>query len=159
MRLSRFSPITSSEDCFSILEYIDKQLGELSNLVLGETPPVNTLKIFAHYEDEYGRLRQWVDTLGPREDDLVSSTSYYVKPSSPVRVNQDLVDYIGIRVADPYRGQVGCGDFAVDDFDAFKSKYLGKSPFLREMPHQTFEMLELFHPDSDVLGYIVREEQ
>lgn len=156
MKLYRFSPINNTEDCLSALRYIDEKLRELAGLILDERLPINTLKIFAHYEDEYQYLRQWVDSVGQAKPEG-SSTSYYVKPNEPMAVNDDPIEYIGIRVADPYRAQVGCGDFVVSNYKEFKAKYLGKSDFIREVPHQKYQMLELFHPDIDVLGYIVKE--
>ncbi len=154
MQLYRFSPIKSAEEGFESLEYIDLKLKELSTLTLGESQPINTLKIFAHYEDEFLFLKGWVNTLG--KNDGTSTPSYYVKTSKPTQVNDDLIDYIGIRTPDPYRSQVGCGDYVVDDYEAFKEKHLGNLPYLREIDHPTYEMLELFHPDIDVLGYIVK---
>ncbi|MCA9337335.1 hypothetical protein KC951_01350 [Candidatus Saccharibacteria bacterium] len=156
MKLYRFSPIKSADTCTEVLEHIQKGLRELSELVLEESLPINTLKIFAHYEDEYKFLKQWVDSIGEAKDEG-SSTSYYVEPSEAMTVNNDPIEYVGIRVPDPYRAQVGCGDYVVDSFDKFKTKYLGKSPFIREVAHPKYEMLELFHPDIDVLGYIVKE--
>jgi len=156
MKLYRFSPIEDNETCLETLSYIDEKLRELSSIVLEEKLPINTLKIFAHYDNEYSFLRQWIDSIGSAQDES-SKTSYYIEPSSPMIVNNDPIEYVGIRVVDPYRGQVGCGDFVVNNFDEFKEKYLGKSEFIREVPHQKYEMLELFHPDIDVLGYIVKE--
>ena len=155
MKLYRFSPIQSSEACKKALEYIDLKLRELSRLTISENLPVNTLKIFAHYPDEYQFLRSWVTTLGNAEPQN-SPTSYYVRPASSMVVNLDPIEYVGIRVPDPYRGQVGCGDFVVSNFKKFKSKY-GTSQFVRPVAHQKYDMLELFHPEIDVLGYIVRE--
>ena len=156
MKIYRYSPIKSTETCLESLQYIDEKLRELSAVVLDEQLPINTLKIFAHYEDEYTFLRNWVDTLGKNEDEG-SATSYYIKLTKPMTVNDDPIEYVGIRVPDPYRSQVGCGDFVVDNFEEFKAKYVGKSSFVREVPHQKYQMLELFHPDIDVLGYIVKE--
>ena len=156
MKLYRFSPISTDQSAQVALEYIDEQLRKLSELVIEEYLPVNTLKIFAHYEEEYMFLKEWADCLGENEDDG-SSTSYYVKPSTPMTGNKDPIEYVGIRVPDPYRAQVGCGDYVVGNFDEFKEKYLGKSPYIRQVSHQKYEMLELFHPDIDVLGYIVKE--
>ena len=155
MKLYRFSPIKSSEECELALQHIQKGLRELSELALEESLPINTLKIFAHYEDEHKFLKQWVDSIGEAKDEG-SSTSYYVEPSKQMTVNNDPIEYVGIRVADPYRSQVGCGDYVVSNFDELKAKYLGKSPCIREVPHEKYEMLELFHPDIDVLGYIVK---
>jgi len=156
MKLYRFSPLQDDSACNEALAYIDEKLRELSQLVFEEDLPVNTLKIFAHYDDEYTFLKQWIDTIGNNEE-ADSSTSYYVKPNEPMVVNNDSIEYVGIRVPDPYRAQVGCGDYVVSNFDEFKAKYLGKSPYIREVAHHKYQMLELFHPDIDVLGYIVKE--
>lgn len=156
MKLYRFSPIQNNEDCLKALGYIQEQLRALSKLVIDEGLPINTLKIFAHYEDEYKFLKGWIDSIGSNEDEG-SSTSYYIRPHKPIAINDDPIKYLGIRVPDPYRAQVGCGDYVVGNFDDFKAKYLGNSPYIREVSHQKYEMLELFHPDLDVLGYIVKE--
>ena len=151
----RFSPIKNSKRCDEALKYIEENLRQLSELVLEVKLPINTLKVFAHYQDEYDFLKSWVDSLGAQKDDN-SATSYYVCPNPPFDVNGSSIECIGIRVPDPYRPQVGCGDFVIDNFEEFIAKYLGKSPFIREVSHARYKMLELFHPDIDVLGYIVK---
>lgn len=125
-------------------------------MVLEEKLSINTLKLFAHYKDEYEFLLAWVNSLGVNEDEP-SQTSYYVKPNQPLKIQGEPVEFVGLRVPDPYRSQVGCGDYVVSNFAFFKHKYLGKSEFIREVTHPQYEMLELFHPDIDVLGYIVKE--
>ncbi|MDL2363041.1 MAG: hypothetical protein QFB86_01505 [Patescibacteria group bacterium] len=156
MQLYRFSPLKTAEECLQVFDYIDERLRELSSLVIEEKPPVNTLKIFAHYQDEYVFIKNWVDSVGKSEDGG-SSTSYYVKPFRPMTIHDDPIEYVGIRVPDPYRAHVGCGDYVVENYEEFKAKYLGNSPYTREVPHEKYEMLELYHPDIDVLGYIVKE--
>lgn len=156
MKLYRFSPISSEQKCQQALEYIAEQLRGLSAKVMDESPPINTLKIFAHYSDEYALLKNWADSLGEHDDDG-SKTSYYVKPIKPMTVAGEPIEYVGIRTPDPYRAQVGCGDYVVGNYDELKKKYLGNSPWIREVEHLRYEMLELFHPDIDVLGYIVKE--
>lgn len=156
MQLYRFSPIKTDKECQEALAYIDEKLRELSSMVIQESPPVNTLKIFAHFEDEYVFIKNWVDSIGENADET-SPTSYYVRPFEAMTVNNDPIEYVGIRVPDPYRAQVGCGDYVVDNYEEFKAKYLGNSPYIREVPHPKYEMLELFHPDIDVLGYIVKQ--
>ena len=156
MKLYRFSPIQNTEACLRSLRYIDEKLRELSSLIVDEQLPINTLKIFAHYDSEYAFLENWVNSLGMSEDEG-SSTSYYVRPTQAMTINSDPIEYVGIRVPDPYRSQVGCGDFVVRNFEKLRKKYLGASPFIREIQHQKYQMLELFHPDMDVLGYIVKD--
>ncbi|HMM62122.1 MAG TPA: hypothetical protein PKC86_01030 [Candidatus Saccharibacteria bacterium] len=154
MKLYRFSPIKSVDECNEALEYLDTQLKKLTNEVIGESLPVNSLKIFAHYGDEHAFLLQWIDSIGKNEES--SSTSYYVQTQQPININGDLISTIGIRTPDPYRSHVGCGDLSVEDYDNFKDEFLNKSPFIREIQHPSYEMLELFHPDFDVLGYVVK---
>lgn len=132
MQLYRFSPLQNNEACTKALEYIDEKLRELSALVLDEHLPINTLKIFAHYTEEYEFLKQWANAIGTCEDEG-SSTSYYVKPHQPMIIRDDPIEFVGIRVPDPYRAQVGCGDYVVPNFEEFKTKYLGRSPYIREV--------------------------
>jgi len=155
MQLYRFSPITNDEQCSEALLYINAQLGMLIKVAIQTDLPIDTLKIFAHYDAEYTFLRKWIVTIG--ENDGTSEPSYYVKPTKPIEINDSRISLIGMRRPDPYRSQVGCGDYVVEDYNAFKSTYLGKSPFIREIAHPKFEMLEVFHPDFDVLGYIAKD--
>ena len=155
MNLYRYSPLKQSSECLEVLSYIDEQLKKLAEVVLGSQLPINTLKIFSHYDDEFAFLKQWIDSQG--DNDGTTTPSYYVRLSQPLTINNDKVDYIGIRTPDPYRSQVGCGDFVVDDYEAFRTHYLGSTPFVREIQHPKYEMLELFHPDFDVLGYVVKD--
>lgn len=155
MSLYRFSPIKTEASATAALEYVHDNLRELSSLVLKEHLSIKTLKIFAHYQEEYNFLYDWSHAIG-KQDKESSATSLYVEPYSPLVIKDEPIEYIGIRVPDPYRSQVGCGDFEVEDFEYFKDKYLGKSPYIREIEHSTYTMLEIFHPDFDVLAYIVK---
>ncbi len=156
MQLYRFSPIKTDEDIQASLKYIQQELRRLSALVMDEVLPINTLKIFAHYDEEYDYLKKWIDRIGD-VDDASSETSYYVAPKTTIKINEDPIEFVGIRKPDPYRSHVGCGDYVVPNFEELKDKYLGSSPYIRQVPHAKYEMLELFHPDIDVLGYIVKE--
>jgi hypothetical protein len=154
MKLYRFSPIRNEKTAHEALAYIHDSLRKLSDLVLEEKLPINTLKLFAHYNDEYKFLLDWINNQGTRENEP-SQTSYYVKPDKSLQIHDDSVDFIGLRTPDPYRAQVGCGDFVVPNFNLFEDKYLNKSKWVRKVEHPKYEMLELFHPDIDVLGYVI----
>lgn len=149
MKLYRFSPIEEEAGFKEALEYVVTQLQKLSEELLGEALPLKTVKLFAHYPDEYEYLHQLVSSLGPK-DPLSSDTSFYVE--TDMKVAGVDVTCLGLRVVDPYRMQVGCGDLGVDDWREFKTKYHSKAPFIREFRE---DMIELWHPDYDVLGYIV----
>lgn len=151
MALYRFSPITTKEQFETALAYTSDQLTKLAETVLQESLSPASLKIFAHYYDEYDRLRDLLPSYGAESSS--SKTSLYVNAS--LEVEGELMKQIGIRVVDPYRSQVGCGDYAAD-YDEIAERYLGKTPYIREVDH-ALTMLEIWHPDFDVLGYIVKD--
>ncbi|MEK7572150.1 MAG: hypothetical protein AAB553_07820 [Patescibacteria group bacterium] len=81
-----------------------------------------------------------------------SDKNLYVQVAD--KINGQQIKLLGVRVVDPYRMQVGCGDYEVENFAAFRKKYLNTSPFIRDAK-DAHDMLELWHPDYDVLGYII----
>ncbi len=145
----RFSPITSPEGIDEAYSYITTELERLSLLLFGKKLPITILKIFAHYLDEYDYLYKQISQKG-NPAPFNSKTSYYAE--FPTKIAGYEITHVGLRIADPYRLHVGCGDYEIPDFADFKKKYLGTSPFIREF---NSEMLEVWHPDFDILGYII----
>lgn len=152
MHLYRFSPITDETAFQEALEYITEQLEELSLKILGEKLPVSYLKLFTHYPDEYTYLHDLVTKMGP-ESPFTSKTSFYAKVDKTIKDQH--ISYIGVRIIDPYRMQVGCGDYEVEDFESYKEKFRD-NPFVRYLPEEN--MLEIWQPDFDVLGYVIPKE-
>ncbi len=151
MNIYKFSPISSPEQLDTVLEYLTQELENLSQTLLGEKLPINTLKIFAHYQDEYEFLLDLVKRMGEKAP-FSSDTSYYSRVDGKT-INGYKIDYIGVRMVDPYRLHVGCGDYEVTNFKELKDKFLANnSPFIRAFSE---DMIEIWHPDFDVLGYIV----
>lgn len=148
MKLYRFSPIKTEEDLYKAFEYIVTELKKLSEQVLDRQMAINTLKVFAHYHDEYRYLFELISKKG-EDAPFNSETSHY----SIVKENiaGENIEYLGVRVVDPYRLHVGCGDFEVDNFKDFENK-VNLSGFIRKVDK---EMIEIWHPDFDVLGYVV----
>lgn len=150
MDLYRFSPITNQTQLFQAYEYIADQLEQLSQQLLSESLPITTLKVFAHYPDEYQHLHSLISQLGPAAS-FNSDTSYYVEVDQTIKDHH--ISYLGLRIVDPYRLHVGCGDFEVTDFQQAKQICLSDSPYIRQFADKN--MLELWHPDFDILGYII----
>ncbi len=148
-RLYRFSPIKNSADFDLALDYITQELIGLSLKLLGTELPITTLKVFAHYQDEYEFLHNLVSHLGP-ETPFSSKTSLYVNAIKTIQKHR--IEYIGVRIVDPYRLHVGCGDYEIPNFKEFKQENLNKSNFIREFSD---DMIEMWHPDFDILGYVV----
>jgi hypothetical protein len=52
--------------------------------------------------------------------------------------------------------QVGCNDFDIVNYEIFKKENLSKyQNNLRLIERPDYEMIKFFHPDYDVLAYIV----
>lgn len=147
--LYKFSPIENEPALQEVWNYLTTQLEKLSIEVVGEALPINTLKVFPHYPYEYDYLYQLILSKGPKAA-FSSEKNLYVEVK--MNVQDYLIEYLGVRVTDPNKPQVGCGDYEIDYFDQFKSERLNTSPYLREVRE---DMIEIWHPDYDVLGYVV----
>jgi len=145
----KFSPIKSEAEIKAVLSYLTTQLEKLSLEIFKEKLPITTLKIFPHYFDEYKYLFEYVKGLGPKAS-FSSDTSYYAEVDEMISGYN--IKYIGVRIVDPYRLHVGCGDYELDDFESFRKKHSNESELVRDFRE---EMLEIWHPDFDVLGYVV----
>ncbi len=150
MNFYRFSPITSEKSFNEAITYITIKLDTMSQQLFQTKLPITTLKLFAHYPDEYEYLLTLINHMGSPAP-FNSETSSYVKVNKEIR--EHAVKYVGIRIIDPYRLQVGCGDYEIPYFADFKRKWLDTSPWIREFSN---DMLEIWHPDFDVLGYVVQ---
>lgn len=150
MSFYRFSPISNAETFNEAIAYIALTLDTMSEQLFQTSLPVTTLKLFAHYPDEYKYLLTLITQMGAPAP-FSSETSLYVQLNK--EIHGHLIQYLGVRVIDPYRLQVGCGDYEIPDFADFKLKWLRTSPWIREFSN---DILEIWHPDFDVLGYIVQ---
>ena len=151
--LYRFSPITDEETFHKALEYLTIQLEELSQKILSEKLPISILKIFPHYPEEYSYLYNLIHAMGP-EASFSSKESLYVNVHMYMRGHT--ITNLGVRFVDPYRMQVGCGDYEVENFETYRQEHL-LAPFVRDTKDST-DMLEIWHPDFDVLGYVIQKE-
>lgn len=150
--LYRFSPIESEEDFKYALEYIASELEKLSQELLTQSLPINTLKVFAHYPEECDYLYKLVSKMGPKAS-ISSGTSLYVEVNEQIHGHN--IKYLGVRIVDPYRLHVGCGDYEVVDIEEFRKQHTNSSPFVRNFRE---DMIELWHPNYDILGYIIPNE-
>jgi len=145
----RFSPIRTEGELTKVWAYLTAELEKLSMELLGKSLPINTLKVFAHYPDEEDFIHKIISEKGPKAA-FSSNTSLYAEVDE--RIGGYDIKYLGIRKVDPYRLHVGCGDFEIEYFDEFKNRETGNSQFVRSIKD---DMIELWHPNYDVLGYVV----
>lgn len=155
MQLYKFSPIASESELFSALQYIHEKCHELCQLALGEKlPVVGLIGYFCHYSEEFASLKD-VQRQLTNENEAVNGK--YFRLESPVTFDDSSYDYLYIRQPDPYRHHVGDIDFSVTE-EAFarlqKRIEASELPYARLYPGTDKAMIELFHPDYDVLAYV-----
>ncbi len=159
MKLYRFSPITSEVALIESIQYLHVVTNELCVKAIGEQLEVaENVGIFTHYQEEYEDLISIKESL--TESSVHFNNKYYLLKKPLVMPDGTVYKYLYIRKPDPYRAQVGDIDFTMDadKFNALKSeiqKDPSKYPYARIFPRSDLDMIELHHPDFDVLPYIV----
>lgn len=155
MQLYRCSPIETKEKLLEAIEYVNQASTELFHKITGEHASITSVTIFAHYPEEFEKLKELQalmgefvgDTLGPR-------VSLY----EPIRVGDNTVTHLRIRQPDPYHGHVGSNDYDISDYRAFKEKFLVAQPNnLRLLVRAEYELIEFWDPDFDVIGYVLSD--
>ena len=151
-KLYAFSPITSKEQFDAALRHIVGQAEELSRQLTGTKLSIATVKVFAHYPDEFDYMKTILEDYG-KLSAIGRSTSMYAESSLKIGENQ--IEYVGIRAPDPYRLQTGCVDFKVENPQEFvRSLPENEYGYIRPFPDMPEAFIELWHPDFDVAGYI-----
>ncbi|HJP96310.1 MAG TPA: hypothetical protein VJ843_02965 [Candidatus Saccharimonadales bacterium] len=154
-KLYAFSPITSKGQFDAALKYIVKKSEELSEKLTGTRLSVATVKVFAHYPEEFQFMKGILEEYGTFST-IGRSTSIYVDSALTIDGNQ--IENVGIRVPDPYRLQAGCVDFRVERPKDFVSSLpKNEYDYIRPFPDMPDDFVELWHPDFDVAGYIPLE--
>jgi hypothetical protein len=148
MRLVR----TSKEQFDTALKHIVQKTQELSKRLTGAKLDVATVKVLAHYPDEFRFMKNILEEYGTISA-IGRSTSIYVDSSLIIDGNQ--IESVGIRIPDPYRLQTGCADFRVDNPKEFVDTLpRNVHGYIRPFPDMPDAFVELWHPDFDVAGYI-----
>ncbi len=152
-KLYRFSPINSKEELFEAVDYIASKTTELCKKITGDEYPISSLTVFAHYPDEFEKLKTVLFQLGELDHE---NNGPFVKLHQKIKLPNNELELLRVRQPDPYRMQVGCNDFEVSHYEDFKRKYLDKNPNnLRSIKRPEYEMIEFFDPDFDVLAYVL----
>lgn len=155
----RFCPIDTHKKFEEALEYVADSAGMLALRLCGERLPVSIVKLFAHDEKEYSFLESLVRQHGQRSE-VSSGMSFYVDVSTGLTIMGTGITLLGVRKPDPTKSQIGCGDYEIPDFPNFAERVLKEQPEYAQPVENAhgLGMVELHHPDFDVLGYIVSSE-
>jgi hypothetical protein len=146
-------PVSTALDLRAELSYIASQADKLSKLVTGNTLPIDTLTILTHHPHEFDYLGALIKNYGPKSKYSHGKT-LYIEPVD-LEVNGYRIKYLGARAPDSTRPQRGYADFPVDNLEIVAQKYSVSSYINATKSGTGQRMLELRHPDFDVLGYIV----
>jgi hypothetical protein len=159
----RFSPIADEAELRQAVGYLHTACYELCLQSLGVALDVlGNVGVFTHYEAEYERL-----TVIRREltfDSDNPDTKYFVLREPIVidqsgRIPEGVYTHLYIRRPDPYRHHVGDIDFVVGNqyYDKLRTSVSAEELVgARVFPRADLDMVELFDPDVDVLGYVSR---
>lgn len=162
MKLYRFSPVKSETELREAIRHIHIECFKLCKAALGEYLPVaGNVGFFCHYDDEYNELTKLREKLTQPSDDPKQK---YYKLHEPIVIPAEsdipgaVYTHLYIRKPDIYRAQVGDIDFVIEAerYASLKrSLEQGKEiPCARVFPRADLDMIELYHPDSDALGYV-----
>lgn len=156
-RLYRFSAIADQEELIRAMRYVAGATTDMVKEITGETLPIGPLTVFSHYPDEFERLCSVLLSMGSVTH---QNNGPFVRLNQPIEVDSQIITNLRIRTPDPYRMQVGCNDFIVSDYVKYKERVVASfSENVRVFDRPDFEMVEFYHPDYDVLAYVVGERK
>jgi hypothetical protein len=151
-----FSPITNDERFQAAMEYIVAESVKLAKQVLGRDLPLDTICFFTHSPEEYEFVEQAVKQRGPVSKFSHGPTLYV---DSDFTVAGHHIRIFGVRQPDPTRPQLGYGDYPVNDYIHLLQTERD-NPYVKEIiSGRGQSLVELRHPDFDVLGFIVDEQE
>lgn len=150
-----FSPITTEAQLQAAMEYIATQSVKLARQVLGCDLAIDTICFFTHSPEEYEFVERLVKQRGPVSKFSHGPTLYV---DSDFTAAGHHIRIFGVRKPDPSRPQLGYGDYPVTDYPELL-KAGQANPHAKEIiSGRGQSLIELRHPDFDVLGYVVAEE-
>jgi hypothetical protein len=151
MRRSEHRPITTEQQFDTALSYVVQEVARMAGVVLGRSVTIEVAKLFAHSDEEYDYLLHKVKQNGlPWEGN--SASSFYVETRRTIAEHP--ITLLGVRRPFADRPEVGCADFYAEDYDVLKSAHPANVTEI--ISGGGAAMLQMQHPDFDVLGYILR---
>ena len=162
MKLYRFSPIKGKNELLAAIKHTHFSCYQLCQQSFGQYHPnAGNIGIFCHYDDEYEQLINLRKELTEPSD---SFNQKYFRLHQPIiipaqgDIPETTYTYLYIRRPDPYRHHVGDVDFYLEPekyVELKKSMLAGKKlPGARVYSRPDLDMIELYDPDVDALGYV-----
>lgn len=166
MNLYRFSPIKNEAELLEAIKYIHFECYKLCKQSFGKyLPNAGNVGVFCHYDDEYKEVTKIRERLTETSDNV---NQKYYRLHKPIVIPQkgDVPEtaytYLYVRKPDPYRHHVGDVDFYLEPekYNRLKQEMLkGKVvKGARVFDRPDLDMIELYDPDVDALGYVSTEK-
>lgn len=167
MKLYRFSPVTTHADLLEAIRHIHVECFKLCKASLGQYLPIaGNVGFFCHYDEEYKVLTELRKKL-TEESDNVNQKYFRLHEPIVIPAEGDIPEttytHLYIRQPDIYRAQTGDVDFVMDSERYQKTKASLQAgeviPGARIFPRADLDMIELYNPDVDALGYVSVDEE
>lgn len=158
----RFSPIQNQDELLEAVKHIHFSCYQLCKQSFGEyLPNAGNMGVFCHYDDEHARLveirKQITKPSGNPNQKYFELYEPIVIPAEG-DVPETTYTHLYIRKPDIYRAQVGDIDFYLEqpEYDRLKQSLVDgvKLKGARIFPRNDLDMIELYDPDIDALGYV-----
>lgn len=143
-----------AQELEQIAQTVANKVGQFVERTLGRKLEIRYLTIFAHTPGEYAQLIETARELGKGSE---ANNGEKFELAKPLQTEYGNVRMLRIRTPDVYRSQLGCADFSVEDYEAFKAEELPRHPdSMRLIERSQYEMIEFFsYEPNDVLAYVV----
>lgn len=162
MKLYRYSPIQNQDELLEAIKYIHFACYKLCKQSFGKyLPNAGNMGVFCHYDDEFQKL---VDIRNQIVKPSDNPDQKYFELYEPIVIpaQNDIPEttytHLYIRKPDIYRAQVGDVDFYLDQlkYDKLKQSLIDGTEIkgARVFPRNDLDMIELYDPDIDALGYV-----
>lgn len=162
MKLYRFSPIKNKEGLLEAIKHTHFECYKLCKQSFGRYfPNAGNIGIFCHYDEEYEFLTGIRKDL-TEESENVDQKYFRLHEAIIIPAQDDIPEtaytYLYIRKPDPYRSHVGDVDFYLEHkkYTELKQSMIDgkKIKGARIFDRGDLDMIELYDPDSDALGYV-----
>jgi len=165
MQLYRFSPIKDEAGLRQSIEHIHFSCHYLCKQSFGKyLHNSGNIGAFCHYQNEYENLTKIRERLTEPSDNL---NQKYFRLHEPIvilakdDVPETTYTHLYIRKPDPYRHHVGDVDFYLEpeEYSKLKKSLLSGAEVkgARVFSRPDLDMIELYDPDVDALGYVSTE--
>lgn len=162
----RFSPIKNKEELLAAVRYTHFACYKLCKQAFGKyLPNAGNIALFCHYYDEYEMLTKLRKELTVSSDNPDQKYFHLVNPiviAKSIEIPETVYFYLYIRKPNSNDPQVGDIDFYLEsnDYKDLKESLLAGKEIkgARIYDRPDLDMIELYDPAVDALGYVSTRE-